>query len=117
MYYADPYDKFLISTGMPMAKLEHKNLFQYSDSSDVYAALQDNYNRDTWIHSFWQVVLLGCAVGAGAISDHADWLWIFGGLYATERAITRFVDNSNRNWTMYVIDWIEAKRASGSEEI
>ena len=93
-----------------MAKLEHKNLFEFGDSAQVYAALQQHYNRDTWIHSIWQIVLLLCALGAVVISDHADWLWIFGGMYATERAVARFSDNSNRNWTMHIIDWIEAKR-------
>jgi hypothetical protein len=100
-----------------MAKLEHKNLFQFGDSSQVYAALQKHYNRDTWIHYLWHMILLGCGFGAVVISNHVDWLWIFGGLYATERAITRFVDNSNRNWAMHIIDWVEAKRTRGSEEI
>ncbi|MBI5041683.1 MAG: hypothetical protein HZB57_10950 [Gammaproteobacteria bacterium] len=102
--------------GLTMAKLIHKNLFHYGDSSEVYAALQEHYNRDTWIHSLWQIVLFGCAIGAVVFSGHTDWLWICAGLYATERAITRFVDNSNRNWAMHVIDWVEAKRAHESEE-
>jgi hypothetical protein len=93
-----------------LAKLEHKNLFQFGDAPDVYAALQDHYNRDTWMHSFWQVVLFGCALGAPVVSAHLDWLWIFGGLYAVESAITRFADNSNRNWAMHMMDWIEATR-------
>ncbi|MEO7405336.1 MAG: hypothetical protein ABIU95_16885 [Burkholderiales bacterium] len=98
-----------------MAKLTHNNLFQSGDSSEVYATLQEDYDRDTHIQSRWRLALLGCAVGAVVISDHSDWLWIFGGLYATERAITRFLDNSNRNWAMHVIDWIEAKNMRGNE--
>lgn len=93
-----------------MAKLEHKNLFQNVDVSEVYASLQRDYDRDTRIHALWQVALLGCAVGAALLSNHVDWFWIFGGLYAAERTITRFVDNSNRNWAMHLIDWIEAQR-------
>lgn len=100
-----------------MAKLEHKNLFHSGSSTEVYAALQNHYNRDTWIHSLWQMVLFGCAIGAAVFSSHTDWLWIFGGLYAVERAITRYVDNSNRNWAMHVIDWMEAKHANRNEEI
>lgn len=99
-----------------MLKLEHKNLFQSGHSaSEVYAALQEHFNRDTWIHSLWEVALLGCAVGAVVFSNHADLLWIFGGLYVVERAILRYVDNSNRNWAMHMIDWMEAKRKN--EEI
>lgn len=99
-----------------MAKLEHKNLFQYGDVSEVYAALQRDYDRDTWIHTLWQIAILVCAVGAALLSNRVDWLWIFGGLYATERAITRFVDNSNRNWAMHVIDWMEAQRVKRDVE-
>jgi hypothetical protein len=93
-----------------MAKLEHKNLFQYGEASEVYAALQRDFNRDTWIQAFWRLVLAACAVGAAILSNHIDWLWIFGGLFATERAIAAFVDNSNRNWIMHVIDWMETHR-------
>lgn len=99
-----------------MAKLQHKNLLHFGNSSEVYASLQEDYNRDTLLQSLWQMVLFGCAVGAAVFSNHADWLWLFGGLYAIERAIARFVDNSNRNWAMHMIDWIEADRASQKNE-
>ncbi len=102
---------------MPMAKLAHKNLFQFGSSSEVYSALQKDYNRDTWIVGLWEIVLIVCAIGGIVASNHADWLWIFGGLIATERAIIRFVDNSNRNWAMHVIDWMEAKRAHDNTEV
>ena len=51
------------------------------------------------------------AVGAAIPSNHIDWLWIFGGLFSTQRAITTFMDNSNRNWAMHVIDWMETHRS------
>jgi len=54
------------------------------------------------------------AIGAAIFSNHADWLWLFGGVYAVERATTRFIDNSNRNWAMHVIDWVEHSRDSGA---
>lgn len=71
-----------------MRKLEHKNLFLRGDVSEVYTALQRDYDRDTRIQALWQFALLGCAIGAAFLSNHFDWLWIFGGLYVTERAIT-----------------------------
>jgi len=98
-----------------MAKLEHKNLFQSGNASEVYAAFQRDFDRDTWIQSFWRLALVACAVGAAVLSNHVEWLWIFGGLFATERAITSFVDNSNRNWAMHVIDWMETQRNKGEE--
>jgi hypothetical protein len=97
-----------------MAKLEHKNLFAFGDKTEVYAALQRDYNRDTYIHQLWHFVLLGAAVGAGLFSNHWDWLWLFVALYAVERALSRYIDNSNRNWAMHVIDWIENNAQSAS---
>jgi hypothetical protein len=93
-----------------MATLKHNNLFDSGDRSEVYAILQRDYDRDTRIHQFWHIVLLACAFGAAIFADRPDWLWIFGGLYAIDRSLSRFVDNSNRNWAMHVIDWIEARR-------
>ena len=90
-----------------MAKLEHKNLFAYGDKTDVYAALQRDYDRDTWVVAFWRVVFIGTAIGAISIAGHSDWLWLFAGLFTIEQSICRYVDNSNRNWAMHVIDWIE----------
>jgi hypothetical protein len=90
-----------------MEKLGHKNLFGYGDRTEVYETLQRDFNRDTWIQSFWHLVLMAMAFGAAVVSKHSDWLWLFGGLYAAERAIARFIDNSNRNWAMHVIDWLE----------
>jgi hypothetical protein len=56
-----------------MAKLEHKNLFAFGDKAEVYAALQRDYNRDTYVHQLWHFVILGAAVGAGLFSNHWDW--------------------------------------------
>jgi hypothetical protein len=97
-----------------MEKLGHKNLFAYGDREEVYAALQRDFNRDTWVEYFWRVVFVGMAIGAATLSNHIDWLWLFGGIYAVERSISRFVDNSNRNWTMHVIDWLEHKHDGGA---
>jgi hypothetical protein len=93
-----------------MKKLSHQNLFQYygkSGKQDSYNALQEHFNQDTVIHMLWDIVLIGCALGAVFIANHAEWLWIFGGIYAAERKLSRFVDNSNRNWTMHLIDYLE----------
>jgi hypothetical protein len=93
-----------------MAKLSHVNLFSYGDKAEVYEALQKDYDRDTYVHSFWRLVLIGAAIGAAVISNHADWLWVFLGIYAAERSISKYLDNSNRNWAMHIIDWHEASR-------
>lgn len=92
-----------------MAKLQHVNLHEHGDLKDVYAALQRDFDRDTWRHLFWHVVLAASAGGAVWIANQPDWLWLFAGLYAVERAVARAVDNSNRNWAMHLIDWQEAR--------
>lgn len=94
-----------------MKKLEHINIFRHAaDQSEVYEAFQRDFNRDTYLQEYWHVILLAMAGGAVFISGHKDWLWLFGGLIAVERAIVKFIDNSNRNWAMHVIDWIEYNR-------
>ena len=90
-----------------MQKLYHKNLFGYGDRREIYTSMQRDFNRDTWIQSFWHIVLAVMAAGAAVVSGHPDWLWVFGAIFAAERAASRFVDNSNRNWAMHVIDWLE----------
>lgn len=90
-----------------MKKKQHINLFLHGDKEEVYAALQRDTDRDTWRQLGWHVVFVGMALGAANLSHHEDWLWLFGGMYALERALGRFIDNSNRNWAMHLIDWIE----------
>lgn len=88
----------------------HDNLFQYGDKADVYAALQRDCDRDAWRHLGWHAIFLGAAVGASQFADHPDWLWLFLGMFALKCALARFIDNSNRNWTMHLIDWLENER-------
>jgi hypothetical protein len=92
-------------------KLAHRNLFHHApDRADVYQGLQRDFDWDTYIHAFWHLVFVGMATGAVIFANRPDWLWLFGGIYAAERALSRFMDNSNRNWAMHVIDWMEYNR-------
>ena len=101
--------------GVEMAKLRHNNLAAYGDRNDVYEILQNDFNRDTYIQAFWHVIFFGAAFGAVVMAKHSDWAWLFLGIYAAERAIAKFIDNSNRNWTMHVIDWMERNRIDGAD--
>lgn len=98
-----------------MRKEQHINLFLHGNKQEVYAALQRDYDRDTWRHAFWHVVFVCSAVGAASYANHNDWLWLFAGMYALERALSRFIDNSNRNWTLHLIDWLEHTRGHDAE--
>lgn len=55
--------------------------------------------------------IVGCAAGAALISNHYDWLWIFGAIVAAERTLAVFIDNSNRNWFMHTIDNAESDQS------
>jgi hypothetical protein len=101
-----------------MAEKAHVNLFHYAvDKADVYEALQKNYDRDTWRQAGWDALFWLCAIAGSASAGHSDWLWIFGAIYAFERSIVRYIDNSNRNWTMHVIDWIENNKANSARRM
>lgn len=93
-----------------MAKLKHVNLFAEAEKSAVYDAFQRHYDRATWRQMWWECLRVGCAAGAAFISNHSDWAWIFGGIYAAERALATFIDNSNRNWLVHAIDLYESER-------
>ncbi len=97
---------------MVKKKLQHTNLLTEASKADVYAAFQRDFNRDSWRHMVWRYVIVGCAVGAVFVSNHTDWLWIFGAVYAMERSLTWLIENSNRNWAMHAIDWYESDRNS-----
>jgi hypothetical protein len=71
--------------------------------------LQRDFNRATWHQEGWVLVFSLVAAGA-ALSVSGEWLWLLAGMYALERAHARFIDNSNRNWAMQVIDVIEDNR-------
>lgn len=91
-----------------MNSAQHPNMFEFGHRrAQIYAKLQENYATDVRHYSLWEIVLIGCAIGAGVISHHWDWLWLFGGLFALSMRLSRFIDNSNRNWMMHLIDWLE----------
>ncbi len=89
-------------------KPKHKNLFAHGEgSAEVYTALQHDYAQGAWVQSLWLYVLGGVAIVGAYFAGHGDWFWIFVGIFAAERSICCFIDMSNRNWTMHMIDWIE----------
>lgn len=92
-----------------MAKKAHQNLFNHvaDGKGEVYQAFQSDFDRDTWHQAAWHVVFWICAVVGTKMTGNSEWLWIFGALYAIERSLSKFIDNSNRNWAMHVIDWME----------
>lgn len=89
-----------------MAESHHINLHHDGDKEDVYKALQRDYSNDAKRLATWDWVIVLCAAGAALVSHHYDWLWLFAAIYALNAKIVVFIDNSNRNWAMHLIDWM-----------
>jgi hypothetical protein len=89
----------------------HVNMFHHVESKeDVYAAFQQHYHRDGRIIGFLDIALIAFSVVGYYASWWGEvWTWLVAfGLVGSRMCY--FIDNSNRNWAMHVIDWIEEAR-------
>lgn len=93
-----------------MKKPIHTNMFGHGDKAEVYALLQRHGGVELRQGIVLQLLFAAIAVIGSVASKHYDWLWIFAGLWIMEQSIWCFIDQSNRNWAMHVIDWIENDR-------
>lgn len=91
--------------------MKHTNLFtQLADKRAVYELMQRDYARDE-ARSFRAQWVLTIAIVVVGIVDVPAVRW-FAGLVAVHAfyyALIMFIDNSNRNWTMHVFDWLEER--------
>ena len=92
---------------MASKRFEHINLFHYYEKSAVYEAFQNHFNRDTYVQQFWSFVFIAFSAGAVFLAGKPEWVWLLGAVFAAERKLASFIDNSNRNWAMHMIDWNE----------
>jgi len=87
----------------------HKNLFAYGDRRDVYEGLQQDYKRD---HRQTQVMDFILFAGVGFLARSLSG-WDFAAVLAVAfvglSRLNTFIDNSNRNFFMHMIDWTEAR--------
>jgi hypothetical protein len=90
----------------------HHNLFAHVESpGEVYRAMQDHMKRDNRITAIvgplaWVCFALALKQGPGD-----GWPWLVGGIAASFLCLNYFVDNSNRNFMLHTIDWIEATKS------
>lgn len=89
----------------------HQNLFDYYiNKPDVYRKLQEDYLRDQkyikWCGIFFIIFFFAAF---GDINDKYKSLLYFGLAISTLQYILLFIDQSNRNFLMHAIDWIESK--------
>lgn len=97
--------------------MEHKNLFEYvSSSKDVYQVMQSHMKRDGRFVSFSIIgatVCFGMALKLGATDG---WPWLVGGVAVAFFGLTYFIDNSNRNFYLHMIDWTESTRREAASK-
>ncbi|MCL6682481.1 hypothetical protein [Sphingomonas alba] len=87
----------------------HKNLFAYADRQGVYEALQRDYKRD---HRQIQVMDLVVFAAVAFLARHLsgwDYAAVVIGTVVLMTRLNTFIDNSNRNFFMHMIDWLDAK--------
>jgi hypothetical protein len=90
---------------------KHENLFGYfSTKQEVYNKLQEDYDRDQRACGRCLIAapLLGIAAG---FVDATTWKipLLIGAGVALLQYLIIFIDNSNRNFLLHAIDWLEAK--------
>lgn len=95
----------------------HNNLFEYaSDSKEVYQVMQSHMKRDGRFVSLGIIgatICFGMALKLGATDG---WPWLIGGLAVALIGLTYFIDSSNRNFYLHMIDWIESTRGKSTSE-
>ncbi len=96
--------------------MSHNNLFwDLPDSKEVYRAMQSHMKRDyriTWILAMGASICFGLALKSGV---EQGWPWLIGGVAAAFCSLIYFIDNSNRNFYLHTVDWIEAARAPSAD--
>ena len=100
-----------------MKILKHFNFPNTYGKEETYKIYQEHYNRDTKIHLWWEIVFIIFAAGGIYTTGNNDLYWLFGGAYALERKLSRFIDNSNRNNMMHLIDWMESREVISKKVI
>lgn len=91
-----------------MAEYKHSNLFNFAENAkEVYSTLQRDYNKDTKIKIWSDTVSMISAGVFVYLSDDIKWFFFFLAIFALGNSLNFFIENSNRNWVMHLIDWIE----------
>jgi hypothetical protein len=94
----------------------HNNLFTHGDRRAVYESLQRDCKRD---HRQCQIMDVALFATVAFLARHLSG-WDFAAVVvATVVVISRintFVDNSNRNFLMHMIDWMDARDAERAHQ-
>jgi fatty acid desaturase len=89
-------------------KADHNNIFASEPSkSEVYQKFQQDLRRDSRQFRFWSAIGTIIFVVAGTKGVADGWPWFLFGLCLLAQALVIFIEMSNRNFMMHVLDWME----------
>lgn len=95
---------------------KHANMFDYLETkAEVYRKLQDDFDSES---RKMQIAMLGTTiagvVGFATPEAHGAQVAFFVALMFALTGLYYFIDLSNRNFALHVIDWIEAAKNTGN---
>lgn len=96
----------------------HQNLFEYYENkSGVYGKLQSDYLRDNK-QIRWCALITNILVVAGLVVNNNTWqlVLLIASAFTAIQLIVYFIDQSNRNFLMHAIDWLEADKNTGKSD-
>lgn len=88
----------------------HENLFSYGDQQEVYSALQRDYKRDSKQIRIMDAIGLIALIYLARHLPTWDYVAVIALAMTVVSRLNTFIDNSNRNFAMHLIDWIEARK-------
>lgn len=85
---------------------QHNNLFAHTDDrSEAYAALRRDFKRDHRTISIADVVTIIAVLYLCRNMSGLDYVAMVVLAGAVLTRLNSFIDNSNRNWFMHMLDW------------
>ena len=87
----------------------HENLFAYGDVREVYEGLQRDYKRDVRQIQIMDAVGVVAVVYLARHLSGWDYVAAIVLFVIVLGRLNTFIDNSNRNFMMHMIDWHNAR--------
>jgi hypothetical protein len=91
--------------------MKHNNVHSYDEFQEVYKTLQKEMVRDyKWQRAYEAIAVISFVI---FISAKDEGLIIFFGIttfIAFLSSVKNFIDNSNRNWHLHMIDYLREKQ-------
>lgn len=85
----------------------HNNLLLHRDKKEAYEQLQRDLKQDVTKANVASGLAIGCLIAAGFAGAKDGWPWLVVGVGLFMMYFRWFLEASNRNYLMHVIDWLE----------